>query len=177
MRLPKMRLAMFYAVLLFIGLSNAHAQQSVPGAAVNASAKKIIMFDQARLKISLSMSADQTVKRTEHGTYDEISIELPEGAGELKLWTYNRRQHSAAELMLSLKRKEFAKSHIQVVTFGQLPGFAMQNIPESPANTPWVARAVIDRPGFDWLYLIAYEATTKEDLEKLTRLLQSMRAI
>lgn len=133
-------------------------------------------FDQSRLKLSILLPAGAPATRREFPTYDEIVIALPSKAGELTIWTYSRRSHSAAELVAAVRRDASWTGPFELRNFGPILGFL---IGKSSVATGAKSehRAVIDRPGFDWLYLVAEEAVDDRSAKALMDALGDLRSL
>jgi hypothetical protein len=133
-------------------------------------------FDQSRLKLSILLPAGATATRREFPTYDEVVIALPGKAGELTIWTYSRRFHSAAELVAVVRRDTTWTGPLELREFGSIPGFLIGKSSDA-TGAKSEHRAVIDRPGFDWLYLVAVEAADDRSAKALMDVLGDLRSL
>ncbi len=133
-------------------------------------------FDQSRLKLSILLPAGATAIRREFPTYDEVVIALPGKAGELTIWTYSRRFHSAAELVAVVRRDTTWTGPLELREFGSIPGFLIGKSSDA-TGAKSEHRAVIDRPGFDWLYLVAVEAADDRSAKALMDVLGDLRSL
>ena len=133
-------------------------------------------FDQSRLKLSILLPAGATATRREFPTYDEVVIALPGKAGELTIWTYSRRFHSAAELVAVVRRDTSWTGPLELRKFGSIPGFLIGKSSDA-TGAKSEHRAVIDRPGFDWLYLVAVEAADERSAKALMDALGDLRSL
>jgi hypothetical protein len=133
-------------------------------------------FDQSRLKLSILLPAGATATRREFPTYDEVVIALPGKAGELTIWTYSRRFHSAAELVAVVRRDTTWTGPRELREFGSIPGFLIGKSSDA-TGAKSEHRAVIDRPGFDWLYLVAVEAADDRSAKALMDVLGDLRSL
>lgn len=133
-------------------------------------------FDQSRLKLSILLPAGATATRREFPTYDEVVIALPGKAGELTIWIYSRRFHSAAELVAVVRRDTTWTGALELRKFGSIPGFLIGKSSDA-TGAKSEHRAVIDRPGFDWLYLVAVEAADERSAKALMDVLGDLRSL
>jgi hypothetical protein len=122
------------------------------------------------------LPAGATATRREFPTYDEVVIALPGKAGELTIWTYSRRFHSAAELVAVVRRDTTWTGPLELREFGSIPGFLIGKSSDA-TGAKSEHRAVIDRPGFDWLYLVAVEAADDRSAKALMDVLGDLRSL
>ncbi|WP_395794423.1 hypothetical protein [Aquimonas sp.] len=179
MSLPGLNsLSLTLLLALAVSCGQAIAQHAVPqpaAAPAPAPAPSEMRFEQPRLKLMLTAPTASTTSRTEHPTYDEVKVVLPNNLGELNVWTYSRRSYSAAGLLLSQKTGSFLDARIEARELGPLPALFLRT--SSPDLAPLETRAIIDRPSFDWVYVIHAEATTKEAIEALNAVMESIRPL
>jgi hypothetical protein len=133
-------------------------------------------FDQSRLKLSILLPAGAPATRREFPTYDEIVIALPSKAGELTIWTYSRRFYSAAELVAAVRRDASWTGPLEFRKFGSIAGFLIGKSSDA-IGAKSEHRAVIDRPGFDWLYWVAVEAVDDRSAKALMDALGDLRSL
>jgi hypothetical protein len=175
MSLPSLNsLSLTLLLALAVSCGQAIAQHAVPQPAA-APAPSAMRFEQPRLKLMLTAPTASTTSRTEHPTYDEVKVVLPNNLGELNVWTYSRRSYSAAGLLLSQKTGSFLDARIEARNLGPLPALFLRT--SSPDLAPLETRVIIDRPNFDWVYVVHAEATTKEAIEALNTAMESIRPL
>lgn len=133
-------------------------------------------FEQPRLKLTLTAPSNSTTTRAEKSAYDEVKVTLANKAGELTIWTYSRRFHSGIELVLAQRTSEFEGGQLEARTIGPLPALLLRRAMQNAAGT-FVTRAVIDRPGFDWIYVLEAEAPTNVAHESLMAIIESIRPL
>lgn len=153
---------------------NAIAQQATPQAA-ELTRLDSMQFEQTRLKIAFKVPPLATTSRTEQPAYDEVKVVLPNQAGGLYIWTYSRRFHSAAELLLAQKKDQFLDAQVEAKKLGPLPTLFLRNAKSEVP--PFRTRAIIDRPNFDWIYVLEAEAATKEASDTLSAVIESIRPL
>lgn len=162
------------AAALAVNSDNAVAQQAAPQASEVAK-PRAMQFEQPRLKIAFNVPPLATTSRTEQPTYDEVRVALPNKAGELYIWTYSRRSYSAAELLLAQQKDQFLDAQVEVRKMGPLPVLLLRK--SRPEVPPFVTRSIIDRPNFDWVYVLETEAATKEASDTLSAVIESIRPL
>lgn len=138
----------------------------------SAAVSTTIKFEQPRLRLSLVLPAQAVATRTEQPTYDEVKVELPNKGGELFLWTYSRKFHSGADMLITQMNAEFQDAHISAKKLGTLPALFLRR--KSDTKAPFVTRSIIDRPGFDWVYVLEAEANTVKARQTLLAIIDSI---
>jgi hypothetical protein len=121
-------------------------------------------FEQERLRIDFTDMQGLKLARKSFPTYDELTADLPNARGSFALWTYSAKQHNVAELLGIVKSQEKIEGVVEknVLKTGATGQFFRTKVTVE-GKPVHVVRAVVQRDGLAWLYVVSIDAVNEVD--------------